>query len=335
MTESVDFQTGAGYVQQRADDALSFWAGQGVRGVRSPRVLAVINPTAGDASARQAPLVARLEFNLLAYGVHLERLVFDPLTLAAAIRDRRGPDLVAVYVFGGDGTMLAVVEAIDGCPLPVAIVPCGTVNWLARDLGIPPDPGQALQALLEPRLRLIDVGRVNGKPFLCACMVGMAPLLARSRERERHQPRWRRWPALLFTALKLWGRYPYLRLMLVADGRHRQLRSRTLVVVNNRIERTLGMVPDRPCLDAGVLELHAMRHLTIGRLRVVLERLVTGGWDMNDVMLTQAGTAMRVEVAGVDSLPVLLDGEIRRLRSPLHFRLDARMLPVLVPSAGS
>lgn len=94
---------------------------------------------------------------------------------------------------------------------------------LIARLGLPPEPEQALAALRSPALRRIDLGRVNGRPFLCACMVGVAALLARYREKHRQQPRWRRWPALFIQALRLWGRYPHLRLHLVADGKTRRL----------------------------------------------------------------------------------------------------------------
>ncbi|MBK1648581.1 diacylglycerol/lipid kinase family protein [Rhabdochromatium marinum] len=328
----------------------SFWSRAGTGDTGAGRVLLVVNPSAGDreqAESVETPLVARLRSGLAVQGVQLDTLLFDPQGFTWTLREylrehleaRQGDNLLAIYIFGGDGTVLAVVEALDGQSVPIGIVPCGTMNWLARDLDLPLDPEAAVQALLAPRTRQIDVGWVNGHVFLCACMLGVAPLLARYRERLRERSRWWRWPAVFFKALQLWGRYPHLRMTLVTDDpyqyrRHpHQLRSRTLVVVNNRIDRLLRLLPYRPQLDAGVLELYAMRRATLRRLRALLGHLMSGDWNMDDVLLMQTGQAMRVELAGQGTLSVLLDGEIRHLRTPLRFSIKPRALTVLVPPA--
>jgi diacylglycerol kinase family enzyme len=259
-------------------------------------------------------------------------MTFEPGHFPQALQARLGDDLRAIFVFGGDGTVLAVAEALRGAQIPLGILPGGTMNWLARDLGLPPDPEQALTALLSPALRRIDLGRVNGHPFLCACMVGVAALLARYREQHRQESRWRRWPALLVKALRLWGRYPHLRLRLVADGKTRRLRARTLVVVNNRVEPALRLLPARPRLDEGVLALYAMRRATLKRLRSLLARLMSASWNMEDVLLTETSSALRIELPGIKTLPVLLDGEIRRLHAPLNFTIQSQTVPVLVPA---
>jgi diacylglycerol kinase family enzyme len=89
-------------------------------------------------------------------------------TLAAARRE--DPDLL--IVIGGDGTILAAAEAFLGTKTALAIVPGGTVNQLARDLGIPLDPAGAVAALASGALRAIDVGMVNGRAFLCTSFIG-------------------------------------------------------------------------------------------------------------------------------------------------------------------
>ncbi|EIC21862.1 diacylglycerol/lipid kinase family protein [Thiorhodovibrio frisius] len=316
----------------------SFWSQPSARASGSGRVLAVVNPSAGELVASESfdvPLLKPLQAQLSSYGVKLEQLVLKPQGFGPALRARLGDDLLAIYVFGGDGTVLAVVEALGEDRVPIAILPQGTMNWMARDLGIPAESEQAMRVLLDPEVRLIDLGQVNGHPFLCACMLGIAALLARYRERDRHRSRWWRWPVLFFAALRLWGRYPYLRMTLVGDGERQRLRSRTLVVVNNRLERALRRLPFRDRLDGGVLELYAMRRASVQRLRALLGRLMAGSWGMDDVLLTQTSAAVRIEVAGLNHLPVLVDGEIRRLQTPLSFSLQPRTLPMLVPREDS
>lgn len=301
------------------------------------RVLVVVNPASGEprtAAAETTVFLNRVEGAFSVRGVRSDRLVFQPERFAQALREQLTDDLLAIFVLGGDGTVLALAEALQDHPVPIGILPSGTVNWLARDLGIPADPVVALDRLSRPDVRLVDVAQVNGRPFLCACMVGVAALLARVREHHRHAPRWRRWPTLFLAALSLWRRYPHLRLALVIDGQRAKLRSRTVVVVNNRIERALRLIPYRARLDQGELDIYAMRRATPRRLRAVLGNLISGAWRLEDAVLNCVAAEVTLEVAGHRSLPVLLDGELRSLQTPLRFGFGPRALPFLIPGAA-
>ena len=74
---------------------------------------------------------------------------------------------------GGVGTVYKARDRYLGRDVALGIVPLGTANLLARDLGMPTDPARAADALADTEVRRIDVGRVNGEPFLCASMMGL------------------------------------------------------------------------------------------------------------------------------------------------------------------
>ena len=88
-----------------------------------------------------------------------------------------------VVAIGGDGT---VVEAAAGLlalsdPPPLAIVPQGTANLLALNLGVPHDRESAIQAAFSSEVGRIDCGRANGEPFLIAVGAGVhADVIARA-----------------------------------------------------------------------------------------------------------------------------------------------------------
>lgn len=94
-------------------------------------------------------------------------------------------DAEVIVAAGGDGTVSAIANAIAGTCKTLGILPLGTANLLARDLGVPLDLTQATAALgtLEPRR--IDVGRVNGRTFLLNVTIGLVPGMAAKRERMR------------------------------------------------------------------------------------------------------------------------------------------------------
>ncbi|NEV61893.1 diacylglycerol kinase family protein [Thiorhodococcus minor] len=296
-------------------------------------MLLVVNYGSGaSGTAGEDPIEPQLRQALGSGGIALERIAFDPRhlrqRLAAALA--RGAD--RLFVAGGDGTVVAVTEALDGHPIPLGIIPRGTMNWIARDLGIPLDPAAAVDALLRAPIRDIDVGRVNQRPFLCACMVGFGSLLARWRERERGSSPWTLWPKILWRGLGLLQRYRHLRMTLVANGRAERLQSRTLVVTNNLIDQTFGPMPYRPRLDGGQLGIYAVRKASAGELTRLGTRLMLGNWQADDAVLTRSAPSVQLRIARRRALTVMLDGERTRLRTPLNFALEPGALRVLAPA---
>jgi YegS/Rv2252/BmrU family lipid kinase len=76
-----------------------------------------------------------------------------------------------VFVWGGDGMVQRCVDALAGSGIPVAVVPAGTANLFAQNLGIPEDLAEAVRIGFHGRRRTLDLGKVNGEHF--AVMAGL------------------------------------------------------------------------------------------------------------------------------------------------------------------
>ncbi|MFB3880286.1 MAG: diacylglycerol kinase family protein [Armatimonadota bacterium] len=131
------------------------------------RALLVCNPHAGGVHGEAA--LASIERRLRLARVEPERVPgADPSSvcanLQAALRGAR-PDEARVICIGGDGTINGILPALVGTGFPLAIIPAGTFNALAGELGIPRDVGCAVSVALTGRPRRIDIGLANGKPF--------------------------------------------------------------------------------------------------------------------------------------------------------------------------
>jgi diacylglycerol kinase family enzyme len=70
-----------------------------------------------------------------------------------------------VFACGGDGTIHDVIQGLAGTPVALAILPFGTANALAHDLGIPLRPSAAAQAAVDGRVRRIHLGRIEYEDF--------------------------------------------------------------------------------------------------------------------------------------------------------------------------
>ena len=85
-------------------------------------------------------------------------------TAFAADAARRGVDVVAAA--GGDGTINEVVNGLDGYDVPLGIIPLGTANDFARQVGIPADADHAMDVILQRKPRRFDTATLNGRRFL-------------------------------------------------------------------------------------------------------------------------------------------------------------------------
>ena len=236
----------------------------------------------------------------------------------------------AVVVAGGDGTVACAALVMAGRELPLAILPFGTMNLLANDLGLPiGDTAAAVAVIGQGRIRAIDVGEVNGQVFLCASMLGLPARLGRTREQTRGAGVY----AVTQMAQAIWRqavRAKRLRVTLVADGEPLRLDAAALTITVNPVDPASGRTFGRPVLDGGVLGVYVVGRLGARSLLGLAMRLLLG--RRNPALHERS--ARSVDIAGRDrALHVMNDGELSLLTPPLRYRLRPAALRVLVPAA--
>jgi diacylglycerol kinase (ATP) len=185
-----------------------------------------------------------------------------------------------VLACGGDGTVTACAEGVIGTGVPLAIIPMGTGNLLARNLGLPMDLDGALAVALGGVQHPIDVGRVNGMLFIVMAGLGLdARMLSGASD-----PLKRRigWFAYVISAARHLGDRP-LRVTVSADGGpSRRMRANTLIVGNvGSLQGGLPLLPDaRPddgMLDAVVLIAGGLTGWLTAAANILLRRPARGG----------------------------------------------------------
>lgn len=297
------------------------------------RVAVLYNPRSG-ALASGEPLDRRLVHAIERHGAMPEVRPFDPATVRADVDALLANGPRAVLVAGGDGTVTAVAEHLVGGDVPLGVVPGGTMNVLARDLGIPDDPEDAVGVLLDAPVRRIDVAEVNGRPVLCASALAMLPHLGRVRENVRGTggvPLLR----ALARGVRILFRYPRTPVTLTVDGHAHHVRTRAVLVSNNPLAfGSSGSAPaGRERLDAGRLAVYATRGRMYRDLIDLTVRLVNGGPRKVRLLATYEGEVVEVDMLRPGLVSVMNDGEIVQLEPPLRYRIRSQALPVVAPTA--
>jgi len=240
-----------------------------------------------------------------------------------------------VYVLGGDGTVLSVATSLLGHDIPLGIIPLGTANLLARDLDLPLDPEQAVASLIDARIRHIDVGRVNGHPFLCASMLGITTELAKTREALRGFGTSLLLPSMLSKGYWLLMLYPFLNTTLSFPDQQVSITTRAMVISNNPLQPESGLYPRRAQLDGGRLGIYGVHQTPPYELPRLALSLINGTWQSEPRVFTRTSERVTIDTRKPRMLTALNDGEPCRLETPLHYEILTAALPVLVPTESA
>lgn len=244
----------------------------------------------------------------------------EQIDVAALARKRvaEGADLLGVA--GGDGTQALVAEVAAALDLPFLVIPAGTRNHFALDLGLDrEDPGKALEALSDGVELRVDLGRAGGLPFVNNVSFGAYAEVVQSPSYRDGKTR-----TTLDLLPDLLLRHRGAQLTALA-GEHRFTNPQALLVSNNPYgANDIAGLGRRTRLDGGVLGCVGVRITSAAQAAGLLRgRRATG---------LSAATATSVVVdADQESIPVGVDGEAMRLGVPVRCEVRPGALRVIVP----
>lgn len=235
-----------------------------------------------------------------------------------------------IVAAGGDGTINAVASRLLGRDATLGVLPLGTLNHFARDIGIPTDLDGAARVIAQGHRVATDVGDVNGRCFLNNSSLGLYPRIVSEREHAQRHLGLGKWPAL---ARATWHalRHPSsFNAVVRIDGQDIERRTPFIFVGNNCYVLEGFGLGRRTCLDDGVLSLNVLRpKSTLGFLWLGLRSLLGLGSHAGDFdQFETEGFEVRAQ-CGDDEVAV--DGEVACMSSPMRYRIRKRALQVFAP----
>lgn len=291
----------------------------------APAVI-LLNSAAGPFSNE----LARIKAALRDVGIDADVRQVKPQELTSTARQAIEAGIRLIIAAGGDGTINAVANAVVGTDAVLGVLPTGTLNHFARDLGLPLTLDAAVRTLAAGHVGQVDVGELNGRIFLNNCSIGVYPRLVIRREEQRQRLGRGKWVAMLLAVLSLFRRYPLVKVQLDISGRRARCATPLVFIGNNPYQTDLLNLGRRVSLDGGELSVYLVKAST--RLRLL--RLVLRGL-LGKLAMEKDFELHFVKDLTVDTrkrrLRVAMDGEVRRIHPPLEFQIRPRALRVLGP----
>jgi len=290
------------------------------------KVVFVVNPRSGVGRAGQR--VRRLERSAERSGVLATVAQTSgpgDATKSAAEASRSGAVIVAAV--GGDGTANEVARGLIGTSTSLALIPTGSGNGLARELGVSLSLERAVAQLRTSRARRLDVGMLGDHPFLMTAGFGIDARVAR--EFGHGLLRRRGVLPYLTRSITTILRYRPRPLTIEHDGRVRELRPLLLVAANTRQYGLGAVIAPMARPDDGQLDVVTVPSVGPARALWYAAKLFTGSIDLASGV--EVVRTRELEVRGDGPLEVQIDGEPLQLGDSAVLRVAPRALSVWAP----
>jgi len=284
------------------------------------------NPSSGAKSS--AAEMAALEQAAGEAGLEVVRVIRG-LDCTSLIRDRMRDGIRLFVAAGGDGTINAVIQPLVHSDAILGVIPVGTYNHFAKDLGIPLPWREALEVVVSGATKPVDAARVNERFFVNNVSMGLYPEhVARREEKGRDYSRWK---ARLLAAFATLQKYPHIAVTLESEHHQEAIRTHVLMISNNSYDLSrLGIEAPRRALEEGRLSVYWLPHVP----RLTLMRFVAHylAGRVHEAPGFRSFRTSRVKLqSSKNHLHLGIDGEVATMETPLVITIVPQSLSVKVP----
>ena len=283
----------------------------------------LVNPAAAGGRALERLPAVRAELDRLG----AEHTVVETRSLEHAREEaaRAAPE-ETVGAMGGDGFVRPIAGALRGPAGTLAVIPGGRGNDFARTLGIPQDPAGAARVAVEGRERLVDMGEVDGEPFLGIASLGIDSDVQHIANRARLV---RGGLVYVYSALRALVAWREARFTVVVDGARQSYPGYSAAVANTGVFGGGMVLIPHAEVDDGKLDVFLVKRHRKWRYLRGLTKVFKG--THLDSRFTELLRGETIELSSEPAYDVFADGDPIG-RTPARVRVQPRCLRVLVPS---
>ncbi|WP_375203307.1 diacylglycerol/lipid kinase family protein [Hyphococcus sp.] len=249
---------------------------------------------------------------------------------AFAQKAKNADDSSMVAIAGGDGTLAMAAAAFLNTQIPVLLLPGGTMNLIAHDLGIGGDLEMAVRNVAACRPRRIDVATINDRAFLNNVVFGDYAEMAEARETIRDAESMDERLGAISEATHTFMNSTPRNFRIEYPGGVREIGSNVLMVSNNPYTHAMDMRPRRKRLDSGKLTIYLAESQDGIDLIARLVEVMRGELGQSSA-IEHVDAEYCVIHADSDTILAAVDGEPMEMKTPVHISIKPRALTILRP----
>ena len=299
------------------------------------KLLVLLNQSAGTlekSETRDEPQRIAAAFRDAGVDVEVKSVEGDDIEPVA--REALKTDIDGIVAGGGDGTLNTIANVVAGSGKAYGVLPLGTHNHFAKDLGVPLELEPACAALAAGDVTELPVAEVNGRIFLNFSALGFHPELVRHRDAQRKTLGREKWQAMIVALFRVFTRFPILRVKLITrDATIRRI-TPSVIVCNNPHQMKVFGVESASVPERGLLNVYVARRTR--RLSMI--------WLFIRALFNRLDHAKNFEALALCEVTidtphrharVSIDGEVTDMRPPLKYAVRMTGLRVIVPAAAA
>lgn len=297
------------------------------------KVAIVMNKNAGSTPSGQA-LEKKMQDLLHTYNIEFQIFEIDGKEIKNIVKNLIPSDYDIIAGAGGDGTLNSVASVLAGTNKTMGIIPMGTLNHFAKDLGIPLETEDAVKIIAEGKPSKVDIGEVNGHIFINNSSVGLYPKAVKLRDKHIERLGGGKWFAMILASLSVFTSFPLFNIKLETDDDTIVRMTPFVFIGNNEYKLDLFNLGIRETLTGGKLSLytaHCKDRFSMLKISILalFNRL-----DQEKNFDLQFVDHIRLE-SGRKVVEVSIDGEVLHLSPPLHYGIRPLDLSVILPCKES
>jgi len=294
------------------------------------RPLAVLINRNGGTAKADPGIATKVRAAFCDAGIDAKVELIDGPKCAARCKSlaKRGDKMVVVG--GGDGTISAAAGKLAGTKTALGVLPLGTLNHFARDLGIGFELEEAIKVIASGKRQKVDLAEVNGRAFINNSAIGLYPLMVADREGQQQRLGRGKKLALFVASLRTLARFKHQRLTLSINEEKKHVDTPLLFVGNNEYRTDLASAGERDRLDDGRLYVLVMATRTRFGFFAAGIRALFNRHRKRDMVELKNVRQLKVD-SRRHALHVSVDGEVEVMTPPLDYAIRPKALTVIVP----
>ncbi|MEO6696135.1 MAG: diacylglycerol kinase family protein [Ignavibacteria bacterium] len=292
------------------------------------KISIVINDSSGSTEQQETEKLIKEAFDEV--NIHYDLFFLKGNEIENKIKNLITENPDAIVCGGGDGTVSIAAGILSQGKIPLGVLPLGTLNHFAKDIGMPLDIKEAAKVIARNRIQKIDIAEVNGRRFINNSSIGLYPHIVKKRDIDQKENNRSKWVAMFFASIATLKNPRLYNVTIKTNEDKAQLSTLFIFVGNNKYIMKFFNPGTRDRLDEGLLTLCITRCKTRWcMIRLTFKALFNKLQEENDFEMHF------VEEVTLDTgnkkLSVSMDGEVVKLSSPLTYKILPKILSVIVP----